>query len=414
MIQSNGQLASADVGFYAGLIESLFSLTQMIVMIGWGRLADRFGRKPVLVVSLAGMSLFTAAFGFAKTIGQMVILRCLAGVFAGSIVTIRTMISEHSTSATQARAFSWFAFAGNFGMFVGPLLGGAFADPVRQYGGVFLRADLFKMYPYALPTMVAGVVGVTAVVTSVFFVEETLAGSEGGGKKKEAPQSARQILQAPGVKMVLYIYGYVMLLAFAYTAVAPVFWFTPVHIGGFGFSELQISLFMALTGAAQAVWLLLIFPPLQHRFGTGGVLRGCGIAYPIFFFVPPLLNMLFRVHNGHARTAFWILAPSSNVLGVGISMAFTAVQLALNDVSPSPQTLGTLNALALAGVSGIRAFAPVLFTSIFAWSVKFQILQGYLIWLVLIVLGAGWTVSVRWLPKNAEGKPITRDDEGNA
>ena len=414
MIQDNGQLAAADVGFYSGLIESLFSLTQMVVMIGWGRAADRIGRKPVLVVSLAGMTAFSAGFGFARTIWQMILLRCLAGVFAGSTVTIRAMISEHSNAKTQARAFSWFAFAGNVGLFLGPLLGGAFADPAKQYGGIFAKGQFFKDFPYALATMVTGIVGASAVLASVFFIEETLTVSEDRGAKTEPPQSTRQILQSHGVKRVLGLYGYIMLLAFAYTAVAPVFWFTPIPISGFGFSELQISLFMALAGASQAVWLLLIFPPLQHRFGTGGVLRGCANAYPIFFVVPPLLNLLLREGSEGVQIAFWIISPIILALGSGVSMAFTAIQLALNDVSPSPQTLGTLNALALAMVSGIRAFAPVLFNSIFAWSVKYQILQGYLIWLILVILASGYTLGVRWLPKNAEGMPVIEESEEHA
>lgn len=55
-------------------------------MIFWGRLADRFGRKPVLVGSLSGVAFAVALFGFSKTIWQMIILRCFAGVFAGTIV----------------------------------------------------------------------------------------------------------------------------------------------------------------------------------------------------------------------------------------------------------------------------------------------------------------------------------------
>ena len=412
MIQDNGQLATTDVGFYTGLIESLFSLTQMVVMIGWGSAANRFGRKPVLVLSLSGMSVLTAGFGFARTITQMIVLRCLAGVFAGSIVTIRTMISEHSNAKTQARAFSWFAFAGNVGMFLGPLLGGALANPVKQYGGFFERYQFFKTFPYALPTIVTGIVGATAALTSAIFVQETLVVSEEDSTKNKRPQSMQQMLQSHGVKTVLYLYGYVMLLAYAYTAVVPVFWFTPSEIGGFGFSELEISLFMAATGAAQAVWLLIIFPPLQRRFGTGGVTRGCAIAYPFFFVIPPLLSLLLREGSPGAQVAFWILASFTQITGVGISMAFTAAQLALNDVSPSPQTLGMLNALALSIVSGIRAFAPVLFNSLFAWSVKFQILHGYLFWLVMIVLASGYTLGVRWLPRNAEGKHV-EDDEGH-
>ena len=402
MVQVNGDIPKSDVGFYSGLIESLFSLTQMLVMIFWGRAADRLGRKPVLVTSLIGVSVMTALFGFASTIPQMIIFRCLAGVFGGTIVTIRTMINEHSTSKTQARAFSWFAFANNLGLFIGPLLGGALADPAKQYGGIFADVPFFHDFPYALPTLATGAIGASATIIAAVFVHETMPNAS--KETAEAPMSTWELLKAPGVGMVLWLYGHVMLLAFAYTAVCPVFWFEPVELGGFGFTELQISLFMALTGISQAIWLLLIFPPLQRRFGTGGVLRACGTAYPLFFLVCPALNALLRQDTDTVRLIFWVVGTTALCVGVGISMSFTAVQLALNDISPSPQTLGTLTALALAVVSGIRAFAPVAFTSIFAIGIRGQILSGYLAWAVLIVVAGTFAVATRWLPVKAEGK----------
>ena len=140
-------------------------------------------------------------------------------------------------------------------------------------------------------------------------------------------------------------------------------------------------------------------------------MRGCATAYPFFFLVCPLMNQLLRDGSHAAKVAFWVLGPTSLAIGVGISMAFTAVQLALNDVSPSPQTLGTLNALALTLVSGIRAFSPALFTSIFALGARTQILHGYLVWAVMIVLAAGFTVATRWLPEKAEGRIKKGRDE---
>lgn len=106
MIWETGQVAKTDVGFYSGLIvspmpsdsstpsdqlftmyqESLFSLTQMSLMIPWGRAADYWGRKPVLVASLSGVAVATAVFGLSRTIWQMILLRCFAGIFAGTIV----------------------------------------------------------------------------------------------------------------------------------------------------------------------------------------------------------------------------------------------------------------------------------------------------------------------------------------
>lgn len=75
-----------EVGFYTGLIESMFSVVQMCTMIFWGRLADRHGRKPVLVICSAGISVFVVLFGMSKTIWQMIMCRCMAGLFSGSVV----------------------------------------------------------------------------------------------------------------------------------------------------------------------------------------------------------------------------------------------------------------------------------------------------------------------------------------
>ncbi|KAI1372827.1 MFS general substrate transporter [Hypoxylon crocopeplum] len=413
MVQENGQLDEADVGFYGGLIESLFSLTQMIVMLGWGRAADRWGRKPILVSSLVGVAVATALFGLSRTIWQMIVLRCLAGVFAGTIVTIRAMVAEHSTPRTQARAFSWFAFSGNIGLFLGPLLGGALADPAHQYPWAFGGVPFFEQYPYALSSIVVGCIGFTAVITSALFIEETLhkvkksspgsdSNAEEGGAPKPNSTSALALFKAKGVSPVLYNYGHAMLLGFAYTAIVPVFWYTNPTLGGFGFTPLQISLFMGLTGLSQAIWLLLVFPPLQHRWGTNGVLRACGYVWPLFFAAMPFMNLI-RYQGTHAsEVSFWVLAPILTVFGPGVSMAFTGVQLALNDVSPAPEALGTLNALALTITSGLRAFSPALFTSLFAVGVKKQIIWGYLVWVVLVVLGVGFIASTMFLPEASE------------
>ncbi|KAJ4412874.1 hypothetical protein N0V85_003651 [Neurospora sp. IMI 360204] len=407
MAQENGNLADADVGFYSGLIESLFSLTQMAVMILWGRAADRFGRKPVLVFSLVGVTLATAMFGMAKTISQMILFRCLAGVFAGTIVTIRTMISEHSTVKTQARAFSWFAFAGNLGILFGPLIGGALADPAGQYPGLFGNIQFFKDYPYALPSFAVGAIGVTAVLVTAFLAEETLKKDIFGGGSdteesdapaKPAPMTTWDLLKSPGVPIVLYTYGHVMLLAQSYTAIVPVFWFTRIDLGGLGFTPLQISLLMGLNGLAQAIWILLVFPPLQHRIGTNGVLRVCAIAYPFFFAVCPFFSVLLRYGGSTGETIFWFITPVLLCLGCGVSMSFTAIQLALNDASPSPVTLGTLNALALSLVSGVRSFSPALFASLFAISARTQWLWGYAIWVLMVLLALGYTVVSRYMP----------------
>lgn len=100
----------------------------------------------------------------------------------------------------------------------------------------------------------------------------------------------------------------------------PVFYFTSVELGGYGFSEFQISIFIGVGGLAQAIWLILIFPRLQQRIGTGGVLRLCASVWPVWFAATPVANYLLRLK---LDTAFWTFAPFLLVVGSGVAMAFS-------------------------------------------------------------------------------------------
>jgi hypothetical protein len=199
--------------------------------------------------------------------------------------------------------------------------------------------------------------------------------------------------------VVIYTFWHIAVLAFAFTAILPVFWFTPVHLGGYDFSPLQISLMMGLNGAAQAAWLLLVFPPLQRRIGSNGVIRLCASAWPASFVLCPIGNVLLRQATDASVNAFWVFVPVTLVIGCGVSMSYTAIQLALNDIAPSPRVLGTLNALALTGSSGLRAFCPALFTSLFALGARTQLAGGYAIWILLVLVASGLSLAAKFLPE---------------
>ncbi|KAI5857466.1 MFS general substrate transporter [Durotheca rogersii] len=424
MVQENGNVPEANVGFYAGAIESIFSLTQMLVMMFWGRASDRWGRRPVLVLSLAGLAAATSVFGLATRIWQMMLLRCVAGICAGSVVTIRTMIAEHSDASNQARAFSWFAFAGNVGIFVGPLIGGFFLDPAKTFPRLFGGVPFFETHPFVLAPIVVALIGLTAVVTSAVGVDETLHmkdGAEGGGDDVEgarpgpAPKATvSELAKAPGVGIVLVVYGYAMLLGFAYTTLIPTFLYTTPELGGFGFTSIQISIYMALTAGSQAFWILLVLPPLHRRWGSKALLRYCGVVWPFFFAIMPSMNWLLCRDNDPAHTLFWVIFPPMLVVGSSVVMAFTVVQLALNQVCPAKSSLNKLNSMSLSITSGLRAATPAAFNSMFALGVRHNILGGYFVWFVVAALAVGFLFTVSYMPPATDKGGEDDDDERGA
>jgi hypothetical protein len=77
----------------------------------------------------------------------------------------------------------------------------------------------------------------------------------------------------------------------------------------------------------------------------------------------------------------------------------------VNDIAPSHETLGELNAIVLALSSGIRAIVPALSTSLYAIGVKYRIFGGQLFWVILIVLASGLLPLLKILPEKAAGRP---------
>lgn len=179
----------------------------------------------------------------------------------------------------------------------------------------------FEDYPYALSTFTAGFIVFTSALTTLFFTKETLKTkiSSSPTEVTKPPMSTWEVLTSPGVPMVLYILGHTLGLSLAYTAVSPVFMYTPIDESGFGFSDQQISYFLALAGASQAGWMLIAFPPLQKKLGTARLMRWCVLAWPVFMALYPVFNEMLR-HG--LTTLFWVTAPLSLVLASGVSMSF--------------------------------------------------------------------------------------------
>ena len=144
-----------------------------------------------------------------------------------------------------------------------------------------------------------------------------------GNKKTDSeatPLSSWQLIQRPDVTKVLVIYNYVMLLAFTFTAVFPVFQYTPVDLGGLGFSSAMIAACTGINGGSQSFWLLLVFPNLHRRIGTGRILWWAASAWPVFFLAAPIYHYLLA--NGY-KTLFWSTGPPALFLGSSVAMAFS-------------------------------------------------------------------------------------------
>lgn len=405
MTQYNGNLPEADIGFYSGLFESLFAAVQALVLIFWGAMADRVGGKTMLVYSLLGMSIGPVLFGFASSLWQMALFRCLTGMVSGGGVVIRAMIGQRCDRETQTQAFGWYAFTGNIALFIGPLIGGALADPASQYPKYLGGLVFFERFPFALPGIAVGAMSAVAAVVVAVFVEDVVQ-KEDQDAETTFPTDTRglswaflrELIMAPGVGAVLSATIHVMLIGAAFMAVGNLALYTSVVTGGMGFSPRHIAGFLTTQGIVEAVWLLIVFPFLHRRVGTKGVLGICGAAFPFYFADYIAMNAFLRNGSPEALVGYRVSLGGVLLLAPGAWMVITAVQLALQEVAPSPRTLGTLGGVADSCSNIVRAVVPPISTAIFAFGAREQIIGGYLIWVVLILLSAIFPLTLMWFP----------------
>ncbi|KAH0066235.1 MFS general substrate transporter, partial [Aureobasidium melanogenum] len=140
----------------------------------WGRLSDKVGRKPILLMGLAGTGISMIVFGFSPNLTTALIARALGGLLNGNIGVLQTTVAEVVTvEAHQARAYSIMPFIWCLGSIVGSGLGGTLADPVRNYPGYFEHGSLFEKFPYLLPNLVCAGVVIFGMTVGILFLEET-------------------------------------------------------------------------------------------------------------------------------------------------------------------------------------------------------------------------------------------------
>ena len=163
------------VSKWAGITSAVFSLSQAITGILWGRASDRYGRKPAILCALTCAMCTTLLFGFSKSLTWAIVARSLAGASNGNVGILRTTVAEMVPwKELQPIAFSVMPLTWTIGSILGPGFGGALANPAAQYPEAFGDSDFFKRFPFALPNMVAAIFFMFSIIIGFLFLKETL------------------------------------------------------------------------------------------------------------------------------------------------------------------------------------------------------------------------------------------------
>ncbi|KAA1093720.1 hypothetical protein PGTUg99_023156 [Puccinia graminis f. sp. tritici] len=399
------------IGFYAGLITSLFAFSQLCTTFWWGVLSDRIGRKPILLSGLIGLSISITSFGVQTSFIGLVVARCFAGIMNGNVGIVKSVLAEITDETNKARAFSLLPMSNAIGMILGPMIGGYLAEPTKQYPAIFGHIEFLKNYPYFLPCFIAGTTNFLAVVLGFFYLEETLPSKiayqkpqlnevSGVGEVLEEFGDERNVTQVkpefsalftPTVVSVLLGSMLVFFQTSSWNTLIPIYAYTRYEDGGLGLSFNQIGTALTTNGFAAVIIQTAAFPYFQKKWGTVRVFRKVLAVWPVAFMLLPMIRYLEKQQRERYGEDVGSRAAVAGLIGVlalksvgGMSMV--CIALLINSAAPSPSTLGALNGLAQTCSAFSRTFAPVINGAIFSISINRHYLGGNLIWFWGILL----------------------------
>lgn len=138
-----------EIAAWAGILYGAAPLSAAVMSPLWGALGDRYGRRIMVLRSMAAITVFVGAMAFAHTTWQLLALRLLQGVFSGFLAPSMTLVSVAAPPAEEGRITGSLQTATVLGGIVGPLIGAALAG-VMPVGNVFLGVAALSLVSAAL------------------------------------------------------------------------------------------------------------------------------------------------------------------------------------------------------------------------------------------------------------------------
>ncbi|KAF8800610.1 major facilitator superfamily MFS-1 [Phlegmacium glaucopus] len=173
MVRGFGEFQSeSEVAFWTGILVSTFFLTQFLTSLLWATVAEKHGRRVVLMISLLGSALTCLVFGTSTTLQQAICIRLLQGIFAGAVGVARGCVAFVTDPSNEGRAYAILGFCWGLGGVAGAIIGGAFERPVEKWPGIFGNVQLFVTYPYLLPCGLAASITFIGSILSCFLAND--------------------------------------------------------------------------------------------------------------------------------------------------------------------------------------------------------------------------------------------------
>ena len=355
----------------ATLIGTSYSLMQFLFIPIWGRLSDRIGRRPVLLVSIAGSAIGMAILGFAESLPLLFAGRILSGIFTANIAVAQAYVADVTDESNRAKGMGIIGVGFGLGFVFGPYLGGELSDTA------------WIARPGALAAFAAAGLSLLNFALALRNVPESLPVERRGARVRSSRpfdlSGLKRTLLVPGVWPVLLV-NFMALLAFSGMEQT----FALFTEDGFGMGEKPTGRILGFVGMMLVIVQGGLIKPLSKKFGEALLIRAGTAIEALAFFLMGMSPDLM----GGSLTVLLIAAGGIAIANGLINPSIPSYASKCSDAANQGTTLGALQSLgALARVLGPLA-AGILYEN-FGYAPMFSTLSA------VLVVGALFALALR-------------------
>ncbi|KAL5720447.1 hypothetical protein ACHQM5_013115 [Ranunculus cassubicifolius] len=382
-----------DIGYYVGFVGASFMFGRTLTSALWGVIADRYGRKPVMILGTASVVVFNTLFGFSTSFWMAFTTRFLLGLMNGVLGPAKAYACEISRPEHQALALSLVSTARGIGLIFGPAIGGFLAQPADKYPNIISKSSLFGRFPYLLPCLCISILPAFVCVGS-FWLTETLhtnhENTEGhdsyvtlesprnessvkaetsksekndSDSKNDGSSPKMSLLQNWPLMSSIIVYCIFSLHDMAYAEIFSLWAVSPKRFGGLSFSTDKIGVVLSITGAGLLFFQLVLYPRVERRVGPIVTSRICSILSILVLQSYPFIAML----SGLTLT---IVLNCASILKNVFSISIITGLFVLQNNAVDQSQRGVANGLAMTAMSLFKAFGPAIGGVLFSWAQK--------------------------------------------
>ncbi|HTU82161.1 MAG TPA: MFS transporter [Candidatus Acidoferrales bacterium] len=196
------------VDLWAGAIASVNFLMAAIFSPVWGGVADRVGRKPMVVRSCIAICAFTALMGLTQNVWELFGARAAMGIFSGFSAAALALVGTQVPEEYLGFSLGWMATGQLVGGLAGPLLGGFLADRLHDYRTVFFLTSAFALF---------------ATLVCTLFVPERFEPRKGAARPGSILQRFAEIVRHPQLLPMFVVVLLAQVAAFGAQPIVPLF-----------------------------------------------------------------------------------------------------------------------------------------------------------------------------------------------